>query len=150
MKGKIIDSHYDEQQHYGYVTKATPYGTFTCFTKVHPSDFDIATAWDGLRFAEMKCDIEAMKVKASRMRQRAIGIENALKTLDSINSSEDFCLLDDFTLNKLEDQMYAAYREANRYKEIYEEMRSAYSFYTQMILDRRRQLREKVNNKSAE
>lgn len=151
MRGTIIDSYWDEERLVASVTKATPYGVFTCTTKAHPEDMDIANSWDGLRFAEMKCNILAAKVKAARMRQRAIGAEHALQTLDSINIASDKAFyLDTFTLNKLEDQVAAAHREADRYKEIYEEMRDSYPIYTERILNRRRELRKKVNNKSAE
>ena len=80
-----------------------------------------------------------MKEKAKCMRQRAIGIENALKALDNAGVN------DPRTLDNLERQVWAAYREADKYKEIYEEMRDSYQAYTQVILDCRRQLRDKVD-----
>ena len=78
------------------------------------------------------------------MRQRAIGMENALKTLDNINSKTGETL-DSYTLDMLDSQVRAAYREANRCKEIYEEMRDSYKAYTQYTLKRRKYLREKVD-----
>lgn len=92
----------------------------------------------------MKCDIVAAKEKAKYMRQRAIGAENALKSLDNINFSTEN-LLDPYTLDMLEAQVHAAYKEADRCKEIYEEMRDSYKAYTQYTLRRRKYLREKVD-----
>ena len=140
MRGQIIHNDWDEGTGVAVVTKATPYGTYTAATKVVAEDRDIMTSWDGFHFAEMKCDIQAMHEKAKRMRQRAIGIENALKTLDNIPG------LDPHTLDKLERQVWAAYKEANRYKENYEEARGAYQTYTDILLNRRRELRNKVAN----
>ena len=78
------------------------------------------------------------------MRQRAIGVENALKSLDNTNFTTGGTL-DAYTLDMLESQVRAAYREANKYKEIYEEMRDSYKAYTQYTLKRRKYLREKVD-----
>lgn len=140
MRGQIINSSWDEGTGVAVVTKATPYGTYTEAAKVAAEDRDIMTSWDGFHFAEMKCDIRAMHEKAKRMRQRAIGIENALKTLDNIPD------MDAFTLNMLERQVWAAYKEADRHKENYEEARGAYQAYTDILLKRRRELRDKVAN----
>lgn len=140
MRGQIIDSSWDEGTGIAVVTKATPYGTFTAAAKVIAEDRDIMTSWDGFHFAETKCDIQAMHEKAKRMRQRAIGVENALKALDSIPG------LDSYTLDKLERQVWTAYKEADRYKENYEEARGAYQAYTDILLNRRRELRGKVAN----
>lgn len=140
MRGQIVNSSWDEGTGVAVVTKATPYGTYTEAAKVAAEDRDIMTSWDGFHFAEMKCDIRAMHEKAKRMRQRAIGVENALKTLDNIPD------MDAFTLNMLERQVWAAYKEADRHKENYEEARGAYQAYTDILLKRRRELRDKVAN----
>ena len=97
----------------------------------------------------MKCNIAALKEKAKWMRQRAIGAENALKSLDNINLVTSGAL-DSYTLDMLDSQVQAAYREANRCKEIYEEMRDSYKAYTQYTLKRRKYLREKVDKMNEE
>ncbi len=140
MRGQIINNDWDEKDGIAVVTKATPYGTFTSTAKVTAEDRDIMTSWDGFHFAEMKCDIQAMHEKAKRMRQRAIGAENVLKALEQIDG------LDSYTLDKLERQVWAAYDEADRYKENYEEARGAYQTYTDILLNRRRELRNKINS----
>ena len=145
MRGKIVDYYFDDGALFSSVTKATPYGTFSATALAAEEDEDIATMWDGLKFAEMKCDIQAMHEKARRMRQRAIGAENALKALDNIGTC------DPYTLDMLERQVWTAYNEADKYKEVYEEMRDSYKAYTNIILRRRRELRNKVNeSKSAD
>lgn len=144
MRGQILYSDWNQNTGEACIIKATPYGTYSAKTKVHPEDQDIATSWDGFQFCMIKCDIQALREKAKRMRQRAIGIENALKSLDSIPG------LDPYTLDKLERQMWAAYKEADNCKNTYEEMRDAYSAYTDIILKRRRELREKVAKLNSE
>jgi hypothetical protein len=144
MRGQIIKNTWDESLGVAVVTKATPYGTYTEAAKAVQEDRDIMTSWDGFHFAEMKCDIAAMRDKAKAMRQRAIGAENALKALENMGD------LDPYTLDKLERQVWAAYKEANRYRENYEEARGAYKAYTDILLNRRRQLRNKVSNMNPE
>ncbi len=143
MRGKIIHHEYNEEIGYTKVIKATPYGSFIGEAKVHPDDQEMANVWDGANFAEMKCNIAALKEKAKWMRQRAIGMENALKTLDNISKTSE--MLDAYTLDMLAFQIDAAYREADKYKEIYEEMRDSYKAYTEYALRRRKYLREKVD-----
>lgn len=140
MRGQIINSEWNPETGNAKVVKATPYGTFVATANVAIEDKDIMNSWDGLHFAEMKCDIAAMHEKAKRMRQRAIGAENTLKALDNIPD------LDTYTLDKLERQVWAAYEEADRCKENYEEARGAYQAYTDILLNRRRELRKKVAN----
>ena len=48
----------------------------------------------------------------------------------------------------LDSQVKAAHREADRCKEIYEEMRDSYKAYTQYTLKRRKYLREKVDKRN--
>lgn len=140
MRGRILDSDYIEETGWSFVQKATPYGIFWGDSFVHPDDQDIANPWDGLEFAEMKCDIQAAREKAKRMRQRAIGMEIALKNLDNAGVN------DPATLDNLERQVWAAHREADKYKEIYEEFRDSFQAYTDMKLKRRRDLRGKIND----
>lgn len=81
------------------------------------------------------------------MRQRAIGAENALRSLDNIHFSNGRSL-DPYTLDMLDSQVRAAYKEADKCKEIYEEMRDSYKAYTQYALKRRKYLREKVDKRN--
>lgn len=138
MKGKILENEYIEELGYSMIKKATPYGVFQGEAFVHPDDKDIANSWDGMAFAEMKCDIQAAKEKAKAMRQRALGVKYAYQNLCQA------CVNDPSTLHNLERQVWAFEREADKYKEIYEEMRDAYPAFTQYALDRRRNLRKKV------
>jgi len=139
MRGQIINSEWNPGTGSAKVVKATPYGTFIATANVATEDKDIMNSWDGLHFAEMKCDIAAMREKAKQMRQRAIGVENALKALENQDD------LDLYTLDKLERQVWAAHKEADRHRENYEEARGAYQAYTDILLNRRRELRKKVN-----
>ena len=142
MRGRIINNIWDEGTGVAIVTKATPYGTYTAATKVAAEDRDVMTSWDGFHFCEMKCDIQAMHEKSKRLYQRAIGIQNALKALD--NQTKLNPDLDPYTLDMLGRQADVAFKEAKQCKEIYKEMRDAYPAYTQIKLNQRRKLRDKV------
>lgn len=147
MRGNIIDSWYEYTENDIPITtcvlKETKYGTFCGTVNLTPDDEDIANVWDGYRFAEMKCDIQAYKEKANRMLQRAIGIEHAytviLKSYDNL-SGYDFLDVQPF-LNKLEKQVDVAFKEANKAKEQYELMRDSYSGFCDHVIKQRREIR---------
>lgn len=94
MRGKVLDSYYDEYTGVSFVTKHTKYGTFTAEAYCHPKDRDIQNEWDGCRFAEAKCDIEALREKIKMMRQRLIGMDQILDILDrEENVDKIYCSL---------------------------------------------------------
>ena len=144
MRGQVISNTWDEGTGVAIVIKATPYGTYSAATKVAAEDRDVMTSWDGFHFCEMKCDIQAMHEKSKRLYQRAIGAQNALKALDNRGG------LDPYTLDKLAQQVSVAFKEAERCREIYKEMRDAYPAYTQIKLNQRRKLRDKVEKMNPE
>lgn len=82
MRGKILASFYDSESGYSEVTKHTRYGTFTDIAYCHEDDRDIMNEWDGCRFAEFKCDIQALHEKIKMMKQRVIGMDQLIDLLD--------------------------------------------------------------------
>lgn len=138
MRGKISYHHYDEC---GVTTleKSTPYGRFHAYTAPHISDQDIMNLWDGALFAEAKCDAKAIHAKAKMMHQRALGVQHAYNVLKRIEG------LDQYTLEKLDRQVKIAFREADRWRDIADELDGSYDFFTKTILDRRREVRDKIN-----
>lgn len=82
MRGKILDSYYDEYTGVSFVTKHTKYGTFSAEAYCHPEDRDIQNEWDGCRFAEFKCDVQALHEKIKMMKQRLIGMDQLIDILD--------------------------------------------------------------------
>ena len=82
MRGKILASFYDSESGYSEVTKHTKYGTFTDIAYCHEVDRDIMNEWDGCRFAEFKCDIQALHEKIKMMKQRVIGMDQLIDLLD--------------------------------------------------------------------
>ena len=123
------------------VTKQTKYGTFTCSVKVHEEDRDIANLYDGCYFAEMKCDIEAYRVKAQRMKERAISASHIYHVMTSSCDISDPCMI------KLWNQVCVAwnlYEEANS---TYEILRDSYSALVEVSLSGRRRVREQISKK---
>ena len=82
MRGKILDSFFDEDTGTSCVTKHTKYGTFTDVAYCHEDDKDIMNEWDGCRFAEFKCDIQALHEKIKMMKQRLVGMDQLIDLLD--------------------------------------------------------------------
>lgn len=89
MRGKILDSYFDENTGTSYVTKHTKYGTFTEYCDCHEDDLDIMNQWDGCRFAEAKCDISALREKNKMMRQRVVGMDQIIDILDHNDDCTD-------------------------------------------------------------
>lgn len=152
MKGNIIEAWYDEPDEWididgnivsypgeTHLYKETKYGTFYGHVKVSEKDKDIANSWDGYRFAEMKCDIQAYKAKANIMKERANGITHALKVV--LNGNPD--LANDPAIDKLLRQEIVAWKNYYRAKEQYEVMRDSYSGFCDVVIKQRREFRNK-------
>ena len=89
MRGKILESYYDGEEGFSSLTKHTKYGTFTAEAYCHPEDKDIQNEWDGCRFAEFKCDIQALHEKIKMMKQRLIGMDQLIDLLDRPQVAEE-------------------------------------------------------------
>ena len=89
MRGKILESYYDGEEGFSSVTKHTKYGTFIAEAYCHPEDKDIQNEWDGCRFAEFKCDIQALHEKIKMMKQRLIGMDQLIDLLDRPQVAEE-------------------------------------------------------------
>ena len=89
MRGKILESFYDAELGYSEVTKHTKYGTFTDVAYCHEDDKDIMNEWDGCRFAEFKCDMQALHEKIKMMKQRLVGMDQLIDLLDRPQVSEE-------------------------------------------------------------
>lgn len=134
MKGKIIDAHVNEKT--TYVTKQTKYGTFKGKVTVHPEDEDICSELEGYTFAEIKCDIQALKERAKVMKQRAIGIDHAFNVLRKSGIQED-----DKTMRKLRRQSIAAWAQYYDAYDLYTVNRDSYNARVQRAIDYRRKIK---------
>ena len=87
MNSKILKSKKTvEDGHISYlVIKGTKYGVFTGQVSVCDEDMpeNLSTISDmsGYKYAERKCDIQALHEKAKRLRARAEGVEHLLTVL---------------------------------------------------------------------
>ena len=138
MKGKVIDSQY-LPGYSSYVAKQTKYGTFYSEIFLQEEDQNIDNSFDGCRIAEFDCNLKAAKEKAKWMRQRAIGARTLY--LNIINN------LDIETCNKIEHQVYIAFREADKARDYYERMKDYRPIYIENLLKRRREARELIKSK---
>jgi hypothetical protein len=153
MKGKILDAWYNEPEDFtsvdgetihslatAHLYKETKYGVFFGEATAALEDEDIANQWDGFRFAETKCDIQAYKAKAKVMKERAKGITHALKVVVIGNPD----LANDPVINKLYRQEMLAWKNYYRAKKQYETLRDSYSGYCEHIINQRRKLRNDI------
>ena len=142
MKGRIIAASYDPATGISTVTKATKYGEFTASTKVADDDKDVANRWDGQRFAEYKCDLQALKKKVSIMAARYDGIQNAYNNLyDSLANAARYDINVDYIMYQLSRQADHAYRQYEEAYNKYQFMTNNYNHYCASVLQERRKLR---------
>jgi len=137
MKGKILNARIEGKT--TYVTKQTKYGTFTGKVTLNPEDEDVYSELDGYTFAEIKCDIQALKARAKCMKQRAIGVEHALNVLLKAKHP-----ITDDTMLALARQVDVAWQNYYDAYEIYAINRDSYNIRVQRSLDYRRKLKNKT------
>lgn len=138
MRGKILESFYDAELGYSEVTKHTKYGTFTDVAYCHEDDKDIMNEWDGCRFAEFKCDMQALHEKNKMMRQRLLGMDQLFDILDRPENTDKiyYSLYKDVVdlRNSVEGQIEV---DEDRYYHLLKN----YNDYTKKVLDDRRKFR---------
>ena len=144
MKGTILETAYCPGEDnisnsgFSYLRKQTKYGIFDATVFLAEEDVDIDNSWDGLHFAEYKCDYQAQKEKAKRLYQRALGIKHCYNVLkDSID-------IEDPIMKKIERQMEVAFHEADKCNEKVKRMKLNYKNYVQHQLNERRRIRQSI------
>ena len=118
------------------VHKQTKYGEFRAMALSAEEDLEIATEWDGYKFAEYQCDIQYMNERAKRFYERYLGARAAYNNLCQDNDKNDPILL------KLERQVKLAKRDAAIARDECESMREYYNYYCDHIIDERKKLHE--------
>ncbi len=152
MRGHIIENWYDagedfvdsngQPQHLpstAHIYKETKYGVFYGEAQAAPEDEDIANSWDGYRFAEMKCDIQAYKAKAKVMRERALGLQHACNVIAQANKGNIYNEI----YMKFERQLQVAWNNYYRAQEQYETLKNMYYDYCNQIIRQRREFRNR-------
>lgn len=138
MKGFIINAHTNGKT--TEVTKQTKYGTFKGQVVLHPEDADVKSQLDGYVFAEEKCDIKAMKMKARLFKERAKGVRHAYNVLRQSCDPKDEVMI------KLERQVKQAWKLYEYYYETYLFIKDNYKPNIERLLAFRRQIRQKKND----
>ena len=131
-----------------YVTKSSKYGIFTCSVKPCPQDYSSINDWDGYRFAERKCDIEIAHAKAKVLKERAHGILNIHKALHT-----KYKATKQYEFGVVLDDIYYQYKLAQKeYEKAYAQykyMEDSFPDYTSRMIERRKQLNKKLEEKRA-
>ena len=126
-----------------HVIKSSKYGVFHGTVMPCSQDYNNINDWDGYRFAERKCDIDIVHAKAKILRERARGILNTHKTLytkyKNAKDYEQALFLDDLYY-----QYEIAQKEYEKVYEQYKYMRDSFSDYTTRMIERRKELSNKV------
>lgn len=132
---RVLVCGFDEESRITYMKKSSPYGVVAGVAFVDEEDTDIANRWDGIRIAEMKCDIAIQQKRAEAARQRAKGIEHAYNVLNDGTCNE--------TLLSLKRQVNIAQTVAKEESKKYKRMKDSKRAYIENMLAMRRKLRER-------
>ena len=126
-----------------HVVKSSKYGVFHGTVMPCPQDYNNINDWDGYRFAERKCDIDIVHAKAKILRERACGILNVYKTLktkyEASKNYEGLVVIEDLYY-----QYEIAQKEYEKTYKQYKYMRDSFSDYTTRMIERRKELSNKV------
>ncbi len=145
MKGTIIFSCYDSSTGVSVVKKATKYGEFIGRAVVNEEDYDVANRWDGCRFAEYKCDMQAQKRKANLLYARYEGIQNAYNNIyDSLNDLSTTSVFAEYAMDLFYRQADHAYHQYEEAIDKYYAMKDGYKDFCTRTIAGRRKLREHV------
>jgi len=144
MNGKILwtDTVYDESGTHYVVCKNTKYGTFIGRTTLAPADEDIENTFDGFRFAELRCDIQAYHRRALNFYERYRGMLHALNVLTSSWEDNDFD--EDPMIEALQRQVEVAYKNYLEAFDLYKRLRDSYKGYTEVVLEQRRTMHMRI------
>ena len=126
-----------------YVIKTSKYGVFKNSVTPCPADYENINDWDGYKFAERKCDIDIIHAKTKILKERARGILNLHKTLYTKYKDKK-----DYFMAPALDDIYYQYEIAQKeYEKVYEQykyMRDSFSDYTTRMIQRRKELNDKL------
>lgn len=135
MKEVVLEACYDPETGVSTVTKQNKYGIFTAHAKVSEHDLDVANRWDGIDFAEYKCDIKVEKARLKVLSERYNG---ALQLYNALFDVKDF---GDDAYWKVYHQVCAAQDKMIESKERVAELKDGFDGFVEETLRTRRKLR---------
>lgn len=136
VKGVIENSMWLPESKVAIVCKQTKYGTFRGIAVPVEEDLEIATEWDGYKFAEYQCDIQYMNERAKRFYERYLGMLTAYNNLLQENDKNDLILV------KLKRQVNLAKRDAAIAREECQSMQVHYKAFCENVIADRKKLQE--------
>ncbi len=146
MKTKLLFHEYDKSSGTTALIEQNKYGKFFSVAVVDEHDEDIASEWQGATLCEYKNDIQAYNIKAKIMNQRAIGIENAVKTVK--NSRDDWTEEELAIIERFARQARLAKRDAALTKRAAHNMRKHYIDYAEQYAQKKREFIQRRNEEN--
>ena len=131
-----------------HIIKSSKYGVFEESVTPCQQDYSDINDWDGYRFAERKCDIDIAHAKAKILRERARGILNVHKTLyTKYKATKQYDMAP--ALADIYYQYELAQQEYEKAYSQYKYMKNSFPEYTSRMIERRKQLNKKLEEKRA-
>lgn len=135
VDGVITYSEWLPKNKIAIVHKQTRYGKFRAGATPAEEDADIATEWDGYRFAEYQCDIQYMNERAKRFYERYLGARTMYNNLKNSGFSDE-------VLKKMERQVKIARRDAAIARKECESVKQHYAPFCENVITDRKKLQE--------
>lgn len=146
MKGKIIDSYYSEKAGFTKIVKATKYGTFEYIAKCEKEDKPFQNEWDGYKFCEYQCDIQALREKIKWMNQRLLGMKQLFYTfIEAAEVDEDGEFVDMSAYKAISDFIKSIEGQIEIDKSHLEKMEEFYLTYVNNTIEERQEFRKKYS-----
>lgn len=141
---RIINSYWNPNDGISIVEKSSPYGIKRGVAVLHQEDEDVASQITGGTFAELQCDIEIEKERSKELAARARGMKHLRNMLTNEKYSSP---CEAKILDVIDRQIEVAEREAGISRVWAHNMKKQYNNYVEQFLDRKRELRKKIEDK---
>ena len=149
MRQTILCADYDETDGSTYLKISNKYGTFHAFAEIDPVDEDIENRWDGFKFCEYKIHLKTLQAKIKKFKERLKGMDILLNSLaPQIKEIGEYgdAQFDLYYAGEKQRNIFA--RELAKLEQEYKQKMEQYPNFCNMILNQRRELRNRNNEPS--
>lgn len=149
MKTKIINHFYRDT--ITYLCVSNKYGIFEACAYPEDGDMDIVNRWDGYKFCEYKIQLQIMKVKIKKYKERLKGMDILLNSLaPQIKEIGEYGDAQFDLYYAGEKQRNILARDLDNLEQQYKRRMREYPKFCEKILNKRRELRNRNNKPTDE
>lgn len=135
IKWTINNSNYDEEKGISFVTITTELGVFSGVARLHEEDRDIASKFQGCRYAEMRAVKKYLKLKLKLLENKIEGLTNYYNNIKQMRC-----------FNENEKQTKFLTREIQKYMKQYVELEDIINNLTNGLSKEMNEYRTEIEN----